>query len=114
MYKLKETFVQNKSNINIAGHHLSFELFQGTFTKPLMDSEQCEQANCSLINISTCSPLPTFNGNRSREPFYDDEGCFYTDGLRKTEEYLTYMKFSLFMGILTLGRVKWFDKKDLR
>ena len=76
--------------------------------------EECKPYNgtmCHDINLTTCSPLP-FDpfSNESQvsqedlDSLYDEEGCFFTHVLRKTQRYETYMKFSLCMGILTIGR----------
>ena len=77
--------------------------------------DHCERVNCSSINISVCTPvqfLPyeplSYNSSEiylsDDELSYDEEGCFYTDRLRRTYRYETYLKFSLCMGILTIGR----------
>ena len=75
---------------------------------------ECKPYNgtmCHDINLTTCSPLPYDPfGNESQvsqedlDTLYDEEGCFFTHVLRKTNRYETYMKFSLCMGILTIGR----------
>ena len=68
--------------------------------------------NCSKIDLSTCSPIyaPVPNTSalyledgRGLDTLYDEKGCFYTDILRETNSYNAYMKFSLWMGILTIG-----------
>ena len=72
----------------------------------------CEIVNCSVIDVTSCSPIYEPGPNTSElyladdqelDTLYDEEGCFYTDILRETNSYKTYMKFSLWMGILTIG-----------
>ena len=72
----------------------------------------CEIVNCSVIDVTSCSPIYEPGPNTSElylaedqelDTLYDEEGCFYTDVLRETNSYKAYMKFSLWMGILTIG-----------
>ena len=73
----------------------------------------CEIVNCSVIDVSTCSPIYEPGPNTSElyleedqelYTLYDEEGCFYTDILRETNSYKKYMTFSLWMGIMTIGK----------
>merc|ERR1712198_98764 len=70
-------------------------------------------SNCTDVNLSTCTPyrFEIINGNSSTQDYltetelaelYDEQGCFYTEMLRRTHRYETYMKFSLCMGIMTI------------
>ena len=79
----------------------------------------CEIVNCSVIDVSTCSPFYEPGPNTSElypeedqalDTLYDEEGCFYTDVLRETHSYKKYMTFSLWMGIMTIGKDRFLDR----
>jgi len=75
-----------------------------------MTEADCRAVNCSEIDLSTCRPFPYESYSNESEEYlaedqinlYDEDGCFYTDMLRSTRRYETYMNFSLCMGILTI------------
>ena len=77
-----------------------------------MTEADCRAVNCSEIDLSTCRPFPYESYSNESEEYlaedqlnlYDEDGCFYTDMLRSTRRYETYMNFSLCMGILTIGK----------
>ena len=77
-----------------------------------MTEADCRAVNCSEIDLSTCRPFPYESYSNETEEYlaedqinlYDEDGCFYTDMLRSTRRYETYMNFSLCMGILTIGK----------
>ena len=77
----------------------------------MSEMEECEIIECARINLTTCKLLPPpvnssnmYLSSDELDNLYDDDGCFYTEMLRKTYRYETYMKFSLCMGILTIGK----------
>ena len=88
----------------------------------MSEMEECEIIECARINLTTCKLLPPpvnssnmYLSSDELDNLYDDDGCFYTEMLRKTYRYETYMKFSLCMGILTIGKEKFhsiFQKVD--
>ena len=56
----------------------------------------CEIGDCSLINITTCErnfqDLVNESSPDEADEIYDENGCFYTERLRGTEEYDNYLK----------------------